>query len=550
MSDHPAVRIGTRGSALAMAQTVIVARALEAVGVATETVAITTAGDRRAPDTAWGEGAFVRAIEEALLDGRVDVAVHSAKDVPTDEHPRLRIGAFLPRESALDALVLSAGERGTLDDLAPGTVVGTDSLRRRGFVLARRPDLVVRPLHGNVDTRLSRLDAGEVDALVLAVAGLERLGRADRISQLLPAEVVPPAPGQGAIAVQARADDHATLAALGAIDDAYTRTAVDAERAFLEATGGGCRAPVGALATVVEDEILMVAGFATLDGRATGLERGATALVNARALGRQLAERILERRGRLPGAPRVLVTRPDTDSRRLSARLAELGLAPVIVPAIEIEIITPNQELELALGALAEYDWAVATSPNAARAVAAVAPGPAALSSVRWAAVGRTTARTLALAGVTDAWLPDESSAAALAAAVPVMEGQHVLWLRCSLADAALVETLVKRGATVTPLTVYRTVQAPEASRAKLAAALADAPIAAVVLASPSAVRGLLELARSAAGQILALPAVCVGPTTARAAREAGFAVVAQAESKDASALAELTATHLLGVTA
>jgi hydroxymethylbilane synthase len=543
------VRIGTRGSALALAQADIVSRALQATGAATEAVAITTAGDRRAPDTAWGEGAFVRAIEEALLDGRVDVAVHSAKDVPTDEHPMLRIGAYLPRESALDALVLRAGALGTLDDLPPGTVVGTDSPRRRGFLLARRPDLDVRPLHGNVDTRLRRLDDGEVDALVLAVAGLARLGRADRISQLLPAEVVPPAPGQGAIAAQTRADDRATLAALSAIDDAPTRTAVEAERAYLEATGGGCRAPVGALATVVDDKLLMLAGFATLDGRVVGLEHGAAPVAEGAGLGRQLAERIVERRSRLPGAPRVLVTRPETEARRLAARLAELGLAPVVVPAIEIDVITPNQALDAAMGALAEYDWAVATSPNAARAVAAAAPDPAVLGRVRWAAVGRTTARALAAAGVTDAWLPADSNAAALAAGLPVEAGQRVLWLRGSLADEELVDTLVERGATVTPLTVYRTVEAPEASRAKLGAALAEAPIEAVVLASPSAVRGVLELAGPEANRILGLPAVCVGPSTARAAREAGFAVVAEAESQDVSALAELTATQLMGVT-
>ncbi|HET6319282.1 MAG TPA: hydroxymethylbilane synthase, partial [Chloroflexota bacterium] len=256
------LRIGTRGSALALAQAAIVARALEAHGIDREIVIVETAGDRRAPDTAWGEGAFVTAIERALVEGRVDVAVHSAKDVPTDEDPRLTIAAYMARDDARDALVLPAGQAGSLDTLPAGTIVGTDSPRRTGFVRAYRADLTVQPLHGNVDTRLRRLDEGAVDALVLAAAGLNRLGREDRISQLLPVEVVPPAPGQGAICVQVRADDARAATLAGRLDDAPTRIAVEAERAFLKATGGGCRAPVGAHAVVESDRVRLLGGFA------------------------------------------------------------------------------------------------------------------------------------------------------------------------------------------------------------------------------------------------------------------------------------------------
>ena len=166
------------------------------------------------------------------------------------EDPRLRIAAYLPRADPRDALVVrtDAAER-RLDDLPAGSRVGTDSPRRTGFLLARRPDLEVHPLHGNVDTRLRRLDAGETDALVLACAGLDRLGLGDRIAERLEPEIVPPAPGQGAIAIQIRHDDARMLALPAAIDDRPTRLAVEAERAFLSASGGGCRAPIGALAS-------------------------------------------------------------------------------------------------------------------------------------------------------------------------------------------------------------------------------------------------------------------------------------------------------------
>jgi hydroxymethylbilane synthase len=241
----------------------LVVDALVRDGRPSRLVVIETAGDRRAPDTAWGEGAFVAAIEQSLRDRRVDVAVHSAKDVPIEEPPGLRVAAFLPRADARDALVV-AGDTGTkLADLPAGTRVGTDSPRRAAFVLAHRPDLVVMPIHGNVDTRLRRLDDGEADALILACAGLDRLGRGDRIAERLDPEVVPPAPGQGAIAVQIRHDDARMLAFAAAIDHRPTRLTVEAERAFLAASGGGCRSPIGALAEIDGDALTMLGGYAS-----------------------------------------------------------------------------------------------------------------------------------------------------------------------------------------------------------------------------------------------------------------------------------------------
>ena len=550
-----AIRIGTRGSALAVAQAAMVASALADYGIEHETVTITTAGDRRAPDTPWGEGAFVGALEEALLDGRVDVAVHSAKDVPTDEDPRLRIGAYLPRAAALDALVLRAGKRGTLDELPPGTLVGTDSPRRRGFLLARRPDLDVRPLHGNVDTRLRRLDEGEADALVLAVAGLERLGRGDRISAVLPADVVPPAPGQGAIAVQARREDARVTATLASIDDRPTRTAVEAERALLAATGGGCRAPVGALASVDGDRLTMLAGFATLDGRHAGFETGTTGVGDAAGLARDIAARIVARRATLPGAPRVLVTRPESDSLRVAARLAELGVAAVIVPSIEVELLRPDDHAAAVLRSLSAYDWAIVTSANGARAVADAAHELGAepeVARVRWAAVGRTSARALVAIGATDVWMPTQSNASALATELPLDGATRVASFRGSLADETLPGRLRERGVDLTELTVYRTIEGPEKSRATLAKALDGGSIEAVIFASPSAVRGLVSLASSLsmADTVRRLSAICVGTRTSGAAREAGFTVVGEAQSQDASTLAESAAEYVMGVTA
>jgi hydroxymethylbilane synthase len=309
MSGHEVV-IGSRGSALAMAQARLVQEALERGGRASRIVVIETEGDRRAPDTSWGEGAFVAAIERALLAGRVDVAVHSAKDVPIAEDRRLRIAAYLPRADPRDALVLrrdAAAQR--LDDLPAGTRVGTDSPRRTGFLLARRPDLTVHPLHGNVDTRLRRLDDSETDALVLACAGLDRMGLGERIVERLDPEKVPPAPGQGAIAIQIRRDDARMLEFAAAIDDRRTREGVDAERSFLHASGGGCRSPIGALATVVGNEFDLLGGYAAPDGTHAAVARRRGPLRDSQELGRQLARELdAQIRATSAAGPRPSVT--------------------------------------------------------------------------------------------------------------------------------------------------------------------------------------------------------------------------------------------------
>jgi hydroxymethylbilane synthase len=252
-----------------MMQSDLVARQLRERGHQVELVTIVTDGDRRPIDLSPGVGVFVTALEQAQLDGEVDLAVHSAKDVPLELREGLVIAAYPPpREDPRDALCTATGGM-TLDTLPYGAAFGTDSPRRAGFVLGRRPDLRHRPIHGNVDTRLRKLQAGEVDALVLAASGLDRLGSSGHIDQRLEPEMVPPAPGQGVLAVQCRTDDAEVLAALRDLDDPAIRLAVRTERRVLEATGGTCRAPVGALASVTGRRLWLLAGAAAPDGSQT-----------------------------------------------------------------------------------------------------------------------------------------------------------------------------------------------------------------------------------------------------------------------------------------
>lgn len=265
------IRLGTRGSMLALAQTERFAKRLSDAGHEVELVRIVTEGDARPADTEPGEGIFVTAIARALQRGEIDAAVHSAKDVPLVEERDLVIAAYPVRADPRDALVTKDGGS-SLSSLPHGASIGTDSPRRSGFLRAARPDLRVVPLHGNVDTRLHRIDRNEVDAIVIAAAGLDRLAKGGRIDERIDARVVPPAPAQGALAIQARNDHGLLLKELRLYDHADVRLAVEAERRVLHATGGTCRAPVGALATVGEGEFTMIVGGVNSDGSELRIE--------------------------------------------------------------------------------------------------------------------------------------------------------------------------------------------------------------------------------------------------------------------------------------
>lgn len=301
------IRIGTRRSALALAQASEVADALRGQGEAVEIVPMRTEGDRLATVSlalVGGKGLFVREIDEALLAAHIDVAVHSLKDLPAALPDGLCLAALPPRADPRDVL-LTRGAK-SLRALAPGAVVGTSSPRRRALVLAARPDLAVEPLRGNVDTRLRKLESGACDAVILAAAGLRRLGLTPAHAELLDPEDFVPAVGQGIIAVEARCDDARTLASLAALDDRATRACAEAERALLSRLGASCNSPLAAHATVLGESVLrLTALVASDDGRAVLRARGEGSVAQAAAIGRELADTLLER-----GAAEVAPLRP------------------------------------------------------------------------------------------------------------------------------------------------------------------------------------------------------------------------------------------------
>ena len=287
------IRIGSRGSLLALWQAEHVKARLEALGHEAAIHVITTTGDRvqdRRLEAVGGKGAFLKEIEEALLAREVDLAVHSLKDVPTALPDGLGLIAMLERADPRDALV-SSGPR--LGDLPAGSRVGTTSLRRQAVLRQVRPDVVVSDLRGNLDTRLSRLREGRFDAILLAMAGLGRLGRAAEVTEALDPSVFVPAPGQGAIALEGRNEDRALAEAVAPLDHGPTASAVAAERAFLSALGGGCNVPLGAHAQQDPAGLRLLAFVSSPDG--SGMMKGEKTGPRAEALGQALAEDFLKR---------------------------------------------------------------------------------------------------------------------------------------------------------------------------------------------------------------------------------------------------------------
>jgi hydroxymethylbilane synthase len=295
--------IGSRGSKLALWQSEWVKARLEALApeVKVRIEIVKTMGDMRLDvplSVIGGQGAFTKELEVALLDRRVNVAVHSLKDLPTVTPEGLSITATPEREDPRDALVLRAGsaaQTNSLKGLAEGAVVGTSSLRRIAQLKHLRPDVQIKDLRGNVDTRLRKLDEGEYDALILASAGLRRLGFGERISAAIEQAEMLSAVGQGSLGIETRSDDYETNALVARLDDPWTRAAVLAERALLRSLGGGCQVPIAAYATVEGGRLSLDGLVSTLDGTQVLRDRLEGDAADAARIGEELAARLLER---------------------------------------------------------------------------------------------------------------------------------------------------------------------------------------------------------------------------------------------------------------
>jgi hydroxymethylbilane synthase len=536
-----ALRLATRGSPLALEQARRVQARLAALdpGLPTSLVVVESGGDRR-PDAAihslGGGGVFVAEIEQAVLAGRAEVAVHSLKDLPSSNPPQGLVLAATPeRLDARDALV---GR--TLGQLGPGALVATGAVRRRAQLAHLRPDLSFAELRGAIATRLGRVPPG--GAVVVAVAALERLGLRDRAAEILPTATMLPQVGQGALGLRCREDDAATIEILGAIDDVLVARAVAAERAFLGRLGGGCDAPVGAHATCDRP-----AGPVELDGFIASedghvLVRAVCRGDDPAAVGTALAEKLLAEGGdRLfPFAPggsgdagrvwrplagwRVVVTRPEAQAPPLAAALRARGAEVVELATIRVkEPADGGAALRRAAGAADRFDWVVFTSANAVGRFFAALADAGWPCGVRLAAIGPGTAQALRLRGVEADLVPGRYVGEALVAEFPPgFPGGRVLLPRAAIARDAVPEGLRRLGWEVEVVEAYRTVPATPSPEALARARGADA----IVFTSSSTVTGLRDLLPAADVPPVV---VSIGPVTSATLRAAGVPVTVEA---------------------
>ncbi|HZD10097.1 MAG TPA: hydroxymethylbilane synthase [Candidatus Binatia bacterium] len=536
--------VGTRTSRLARWQSAHVIELLADAwpNLTCELHPFETTGDRkigRPLPEIGGKGLFTAELEAALLSGAIDVAVHSLKDLPVENPSGLTVGAVPAREDACDALVASGIE--TMATLKPGAVVGTSSLRRQAQILAVRPDLQVRSIRGNVETRARKAREGDYDAVVLAAAGLKRLDMVEVVSSWLPLDVMLPAPGQGALAVQCRAGDEETLSLLRAIEDVATRRAVTAERQFLKALGGGCSAPIAAYACSHADgQLELVALVASVDGgaliRVSGC--GSDPNVLAEQLASQARSRGAEdilaalpatgsRPSQLPlSGLRIVVTRPRRQASAFASRLRELGALPILFPTIRIAPFEDTRELDSAIQRLQEFDWVVFTSVNGVavfwQRVQALNLNVTHFGGVRVATIGPATADALLEVGVKPDFIPDEFVAEQIVAGLGDVSGQKILLPRAAEARAVLAEQLRAGGAQVEEIASYRTTLAKPDPRA--VGQLKDAN--AITFTSSSTVRNFVTLlggAREAKKLASGAAIACIGPITASTAHDFGL---------------------------
>jgi len=559
------IRIGTRGSRLALAQAGWVKRMLQERNpyLKVEMVIIKTSGDRflTVPIGAiGGKGIFVKEIEEALVQKKIDLAVHSMKDLPTEIPTGLIIAVITEREDPRDGLV-SMDQRG-LKDLPSGTRVGTGSLRRQAQILHYRPDLMVLPIRGNIDTRLKKLARGEVEALIMAVAGLKRIGRGDRVTEYLPPEICLSAVGQGALGLESRVEGP-VIQEVAFLHHAPTSVEVSAERAFLKRLGGGCQIPVGAWGCVTEDQIKLMGVVGDADGGRLLKGEVVGPLGEAEKLGKELAERLLqEGAGEILAAGRdgsvsearaintvsgregpagedkplfgrhIVITRPRLQANSFVREIEELGGEVVEFPTIEILPPKSYSPLDRAIQRIETYDWLVFTSVNGVRhffeRLHHMGRTIRDLKGIRIVAIGPETAKGLESFDLHVDLVPGEYRAEAILQELKPEElnGKRVLLPRVAAARDVLPRTLREWGAKTDVIEAYRAAL-PRSDAAWLHTLLLEKKLDMVTFTSSSTVINFARMFPSEVVKELLTPVAvaCIGPITQKTAEDKGIRV-------------------------
>lgn len=560
------LRIGTRGSALALWQANHLRDELaRRVNVESELVPLKTSGDRfggNSIEELGVVGVFTKELEDALCEGRIDLAIHSMKDVPTEFCAACQVAVVFKREDPRDALVTRSGEH--LKDLDRGARIGTSSQRRASQLRAFRPDLRIVEMRGNVDTRLRKLDAGECDGVVLARAGLMRLGFAGRIAEVLPPEVMLSAVGQGALGLEFLEANRDLFPFIDHLIDRNTMLAVTAERAFQARMQGGCRVPLGAWARVEGETLTMDACVLSIDGTqairrrkvVSGKITPATATVLGKELGEEIAEaggsRLLQIARRAANSPAksaiakalsgktIVVTRAPEHSQALTIALEDAGAEVLQLPMVRFVPAKNRGPLDAGIERIHEFDWILFTSQVAVEFFMARSRELGKSTSdwrkdsrefPRVATVGRATATAAVEAGLRVEYIAGAERGEGLAAELgPSLRGKTVFLPHSNLGGEPLAKALREAGTDVTSVEAYGTVP-PERVDAEILGRIRAGGVDAVLFASPSAFRNFAAFMEKAELSELSrkVQMAAIGPTTRKAIEEMGIEVSIEA---------------------
>jgi hydroxymethylbilane synthase len=524
--------IGTRGSKLALVQTDIIKKQLLSIHphLTIEIKTITTTGDKNmspVPLDNVGKNWFTKEIDKALLNGVIDIAVHSLKDLPETLPTGLTIAAIPKREDAREAFV--SKNNILFSKLKKSAIIGTDSTRRKAQILDKRSDLIVKSIRGNVNTRLEKLENGEYDGIFLAVAGLKRLGIENKITEYFSETDIVPSPGQGALAVVVREKDKALINLLEKLNDKETVTAVKTERAFSKIFGGGCSLPIGAYATCY-NKVITIHGFVgSLDGkeRVKGYMKGNN--TTPEELGRELANKFLAANNvHFKKSQFIVITKPENVPVTVQKQIESLGFLPYFYPSITIVKSELTKKMSNTLSQIDSFDWIVFTSQNGVQFfIEALEESGISLEKIKnkkIAVVGKKTASVVKKYKLPVDFIPSSFTTDALADEMKDIKNKKILLARANLATPLLPKHLEEKGAKITDLHIYKTSYI-ENDNPEFEELLKTNQIYCLTFTSPSTVKGFLNNIKNSPNKknIFSLRALSIGPATTKELEKNGF---------------------------